>query len=397
MRKLTKQIRPENPEDISVIIALYRPGPLHSGMAWDYAKYKENPRRIHPVIDEVLKETYGVIVYQEQIMNIYRKVAHYSFAKADKVRKIIAKKKVDDPMWETAKQDLIAGLKELGMTEQETHDFFHEIETFALYGFNKAHSISYARIAWEIAWFKAHYPHAFLTAMMQFDPEQKIFYMFEALRRGILIKEPHVNYSSASEFVYKDGAIFLPLNIINGVGDKAAQVIVKERGANGPYDSLLDFRNRLPKKQVTVKVVRALYAANAFDGMDMSGANDWEEEIKYKNGRTKIKKHYGIIGDDFIASLNGLSKFQKQRLFLQMVIPVQQIINFVNELNQLSMYDYIIKITEKKRSKGKLYILHGITGRTFFTEENRFVEGDIIELRKIGYGRYEPVKSIFDV
>src|SRR5690606_14070955 len=225
------------------ILALFRPGPLQSGMVDEFIERKHGRAPIdylHPSLEPVLRPTYGVILYQEQVMQIAQVLAGYTLGGADLLRRAMGKKKPE----EMAKQReiFVKGAVERGVDEKLATHIFDLMEKFAGYGFNKSHSAAYALVAYQTAWLKAHYPAAFMAAVMTVDMDHTD--KIDVLRKdceklGIEIEPPNVN--RAADVLTRDGvrSIRYGLGAIKGVGQSAAQAIVAEREANGPYKDLL--------------------------------------------------------------------------------------------------------------------------------------------------------------
>lgn len=266
--KLTMSVKPERIEDISACSALYRPGALDAGTAKMYPEWKRNPRRIHPQIDKHLSSTHGVIVYQEQVMQIVAEVMGGGLEDADIARRVIVKSKVGDKEWEAKLEKLhrefISNCEEKGFPVT----LWDELVTHVRYSFNKSHSVSYAFIAYWMAFYKAHHPQAFYCTMMQYDPDNVPRYIVECLTKGIGIAPPHVNFSGRKFSIdIKNDVIRFPLGVVKQVGEKAVDTILSER-ETGPFMSIQDLMKRLPKRHFNHAVRRNLYAVGAFDGLE---------------------------------------------------------------------------------------------------------------------------------
>jgi DNA polymerase-3 subunit alpha len=276
MRDLIKRLQPDNFEDLVAINALFRPGPLQSGMVDDFIDRKHGRNAVpvdylHPSLEPILKTTYGVILYQEQVMQIAQTLAGYSLGGADLLRRAMGKKKPE----EMAKQRAVflAGATERGIDEHRAAYIFDLMEKFAGYGFNKSHSAAYALIAYQTAWIKAHYPAAFMAAVMTADmdnTDKLVVLKNECKELGIELDPPHVN-RSAFEFAVAGAArVSYGLGAIKGVGHAVVEAIVREREAAGPYRNLLDLCRRLGDHKLNRRVLEALVRAGALDGL---GAN----------------------------------------------------------------------------------------------------------------------------
>ncbi|MBN2271168.1 MAG: DNA polymerase III subunit alpha, partial [Sedimentisphaerales bacterium] len=252
IRDLLQRMKPDNFRDIIATAALYRPGPLEGGMVDDYIEVKHGrkpPFYPHPVMEEVLEETHGVMVYQEQVMRILNRLGGIQLANAYTCIKAISKKKL--PLIAKYKGEFIDGAQAQGMDQKQAEALFAMIEKFAGYGFNKSHSTAYALIAYMTAYLKAHYPVEFMAALLSSDipgrnfkkKDSMVEHIEDSQRMGIEVVPPDVNNSQA-EFTVADGKIYFGLAAIKGCGEAAADVIYAEREVNGPYRSLFDFCER---------------------------------------------------------------------------------------------------------------------------------------------------------
>ncbi len=274
MRKLLTRIKPRCFEDIIAVLALFRPGPLDSGMVEEFIK-RRNGREIvrypHPDLEEVLKETWGVIVYQEQVMQIAQIYAGYTLGQADNLRRAMGKKKKE--AMEEEKGRFLAGAASLGRKTSEAEAIFQQMETFAAYGFNKSHSAAYALISFQTAYLKAHYPREFAAALLTLEmgsTESTYKNLADARRRSIEILPPEANKSEADFTVCPEGIRF-GLEAVKGVGEKAVQAIIEAR-ADGPFSSLGDFVLRCNGQQVSRRVVETLIKAGSLESIDSNRA-----------------------------------------------------------------------------------------------------------------------------
>ena len=271
MRNLLRKLQPDNIEDIIAAVALYRPGPLQSGMVDDFIARKHGRQKvsyIHPSLERVLKTTYGVIVYQEQIMQIAHEIAGLSMAEALTMIKAISKKKAK--VIAASREKFIAGAVEHGLTESNAQEVFGLIEFFAGYGFNKAHTTAYAYLSYRTAYLKAHYPVEFMAATLscESDTTDKVFeYMDECRQMGIEVLAPSVNESSHEFGIVGEGKLRFGLGAVKGIGEKAIEAIVAEREKKGAFRSLFDFCERVDLHAVNKSVAEALIKCGAFDGL----------------------------------------------------------------------------------------------------------------------------------
>jgi len=275
-QSMLKDLKPDCFEDIIAAVALYRPGPMEGGMIQTFIECKHGRQEIvyfHPSLETVLKETYGVIVYQEQVMQCAQILAGYSLGQADLMRRAMGKKKATDMAKERAR--FVSGCEEKGLSTALANDIFDKIDKFAGYGFNKSHSAAYALIAYQTAWLKTHYPVEFLAALLTCDREvtEKIAeYIHLGKERGIDILPPDINESEEDFSVrYRSddsgltGRILFGLGAIKGVGAAALGSILDTRKER-PFASIFDFAMRVDLSRVNKNVIESLIRAGAFDG-----------------------------------------------------------------------------------------------------------------------------------
>jgi len=273
IRDLLQRMKPDHFRDIIATNALYRPGPLEGGMVDEYIQVKLGRKQaeyLHPVMKDVLEETHGVMVYQEQVMRILNRLGNIELPHAYTCIKAISKKKLE--MIAKYKGEFVAGSKEKGLTEAQATNLFEMIEKFAGYGFNKSHSTAYALIAYMTAYLKAHFPVEFMAALLCGDIEGRNFKKKDSLvehledcrRMNITVVTPDVNACDA-DFTVADGQIFFGLAGIKGCGGSAATALAAERRKNGPYKDLFDFCGRLDSSTVNRTAIESLIKAGAFD------------------------------------------------------------------------------------------------------------------------------------
>lgn len=270
MRDLLTKMKPDCFEDIIATSALYRPGPLEGGMVLEYVEVKhgrKKPRQVHPVVDEVLKETYGVMVYQEQVMRILNRVGNVELASAYKCIKAISKKK--QSIIDSFHDDYINGAKENGISTDLADELWNLIVAFAGYGFNKSHSTAYGLIAYETAYLKAHYPVEFMAALLSCGMESTdriSEHVDDARRQKIEVLAPDVNRSEV-EFGIDGENITFGMGAIKGVGEAALHAIVAEREENGPYTDIFDLTERVDSKCLTKGTLETLVKVGALDSL----------------------------------------------------------------------------------------------------------------------------------
>jgi DNA polymerase-3 subunit alpha len=275
MRALIKDLRPSTFEDVIALLALYRPGPLESGMVEDYVKRKQRKVPIKyelPELQPILRETYGVILYQEQVMEIASKIAGFSMGQADILRAAMGKKKVKE--MEKQKEYFIEGAVKRGVSKHKATELFNLCAKFAGYGFNKSHSTSYAFISYQTAYLKANHPAEFMAALLTSvmgNTDKVRLYLAEAKKMGLKILPPDVNESDRNFTSTKDGIRF-GLTAIKNVGIAAIDSIINVKSADGPYKSFDDFYRRVDQRTVNKKVLESLIKAGAFDSFERGRA-----------------------------------------------------------------------------------------------------------------------------
>ena len=273
MKKLVKDLRPDVFEDLGALVALFRPGPLESGMVQDFVERKHGRQEIkyaHPLLEPVLKDTYGTIVYQEQIMQVFQVLADYTLGQADMVRRMMGKKKLDEMAQQKGK--FIEGAARHGMESKDAAALFEQIEKFASYCFNRSHSAAYAFVAYQTAYLKCHYPQEYLASILSSvsgDQDKTQLYIEEALKFGIQVMPPDINKSYA-EFTPDGNNIRFGLASIKQVGEAVVEAILAEREANGEFKSIYDFCKRVDSKCSNKRVMEGLIKAGAFGTIEKS-------------------------------------------------------------------------------------------------------------------------------
>jgi DNA polymerase-3 subunit alpha len=272
MRDTLRKVRPNSIEDVIALISLYRPGPMKNIDVYCDAKFgRKDPDYLHPDLETVLKETYGVIVYQEQVMNIAQILAGYSLGEADLLRRAMGKKKPEE--MQAQKKRFLEGAAKKGVMETRAEYIFELVNEFAGYGFNKSHAAAYAVIAYQTAFLKAHHPVEFLAASMSLDLHNtdKLAAFFQDARRlKVKVAPPDVE-SSNSDFDVREQTIIYALGAIKGVGKPAMQSVEKAREA-GDFRDLQDFAERVDARLVNKKCFEALARAGAFDRIEPNRA-----------------------------------------------------------------------------------------------------------------------------
>ncbi len=270
MRDYLRRLKPETLTDLTVMNALYRPGPLDSGMIDTYIERKNEREEVkfdHPRLEKILKETFGVIVFQEQVLQIANALAGYSMGRADILRKAMGKKQAE--LMAEQKKGFLDGCEKQGIDKKIAQAVFEQIETFARYGFNKAHSTGYAYIAYQCGFLKTYYPQEFMAANMtsETDSPDRIYTLMEECRRmGITVLSPDLN-ESVKAFSVKDGKIRFGLLAVKNVGEAAVETIIEARGEGGKFTSFADLVSRINLRNLNKRALESLISAGALDSL----------------------------------------------------------------------------------------------------------------------------------
>ncbi|WGM38767.1 DNA polymerase III subunit alpha [Caulobacter sp. NIBR1757] len=271
MRDTLRKLRPGSLEEVTAIISLYRPGPMDNIDSFVDCKFGRKPiDYLHPTLEAVLKETYGIVVYQEQVMQIAQILAGYSLGDADLLRRAMGKKKPEEMA--AQKVRFVAGAETKGVDPNQARSIFDLVEKFAGYGFNKSHAAAYALISYQTAWLKANAPVEFMAASMSLDisntDKLAVFYQ-DARRSGVPVRAPDVNRSGA-DFEVEDGEVLYALGAVRNVGLSAMEHLVEVRNEGGPFKDIFDVVERLDPKQVNKRALEGLARAGAFDSIHPS-------------------------------------------------------------------------------------------------------------------------------
>lgn len=299
MIDLCKRIAPGSIDDISSINALYRPGPLESGIVDEFIEIKHGRQQAHYPFESlipVLKDTYGVIIYQEQVMNVARIVAGYSLGQADMLRRAMGKKKADEMAHH--RTIFMEGAKERGYDLQVASDLFDKMEKFAEYGFNKSHAVAYSVISYQTAWLKYYYPAEFFAALLstELGSMDKITqYIGDAKRYDIEVLPPDVN-GSIWQFNVVGKNIRFGMGAVKNVGQNAVEEIVQEREKNGPFKGFIDFCERVNLKQVNTRVFESLIRVGAFDSCERMNRKTLLENLEMILAYCKKRQEENAMG-----------------------------------------------------------------------------------------------------
>ncbi len=271
MRRLIADLKPQCFEDVIAVLALYRPGPLGSGMVNDFISNKSGKTQVAydlPQLEPILKDTYGMIVYQEQVMQIATTVGGFTLGESDMLRRAMGKKKKDEMA--KMRDAFLSGAKQQGIAPEVAEKVFNLCDKFAEYGFNKSHSAAYALISYQTAYLKAHFPREYMLGLLLSvvgNTDRTAVYVAEAKRLGLVVAPPNVNRSHYSPILEGDTIVF-GLGGIKAIGEAPVQALVQEREANGPFTTLFDFFNRLNGRDINKRVFEHLIRVGALDDID---------------------------------------------------------------------------------------------------------------------------------
>ncbi|MCR5834831.1 MAG: DNA polymerase III subunit alpha [Selenomonadaceae bacterium] len=300
MTNLVKELRPKGFEDLIPTVALYRPGPLGSGMVEDFIAGKHGRKvtnYLHPKLEPILKETFGVVLYQEQVMQIVQTLAGFTLGQADILRRAMGKKKASILM--AQKENFLQGCKANGINKSLAEKIFDLLSHFADYGFNKSHSAAYGLLAWQTAYIKAHYPAEYMAAILSgtTDAEKISGYIEMSRRMGIKVLAPDINTSSA-KFTVDNGTIRFGLSGIKSIGETALKSIINERNRGGKFKSWANFCRRLGLKSITRLNLSNLIKSGAFDSLDKRRTALIESLETMTPSTIKMSGSMSLFGDD---------------------------------------------------------------------------------------------------
>jgi len=349
MRDLLRKLKAEKFEDIIALLALYRPGPIGSGMLDDYMKRKHGKVEVrydHPLLEAGLKETYGIIVYQEQVMTIVSSLAGFSLAQADILRRAIGKKTPE--IMEQQRKAFIDGAVKNKVDKRIAEKIFSLIEHFAGYGFNKSHSAAYAMISYRTAYLKANYPVEFMTALLtseKDDTDKIVEYIDEAERMGIKILPPDANESYANFTMINKNEIRFGLSAVKNVGEGAIEFIIEARKKYGSFTSLYEFCERTDSRLVNKKVMESLIKCGAFDSLGLKRSQLMAILIEAMDSAASAHKESAIGQMTFFAQSGSSQKTPDMKEW-----PESQLLTFEKEMigfyitgHPLAKYEKIIK------------------------------------------------------
>ena len=304
MRALMSDMQPNRFEDIIALIALFRPGPLGQNMHKAFVDQKHGRQAVtypHPSLEGILKETYGVIVYQEQAMQAARLMAGYTGLEADELRKAIGKKQAD--VMFRHREKFIEGARTGGIEEAVASRVFDLIETFGGYGFNKSHSTAYALVSYQTAYLKAHYPPEYMSALMTIymdNQDRLVEYINECRRMGLEVKPPDINVSDAN-FTPEDTHVLFGLSAVRNVGGAVVDQIVACRDEGGPFDTFREFCERVPASALNKKTLESLIKAGAFDTIEpdrstLLSTYDYDVSAAQRRRKEREEGQFSLFG-----------------------------------------------------------------------------------------------------
>ena len=412
MREALLQMKPNHIEDIIALVALYRPGPMANIPIYNDCKHgRQTPDYLHPLLEDILKPTYGVIIYQEQVMQIAQKLSGFTAGQADLLRRAMGKKKRAE--LEKQKQGFIAGALKNGIAKDIAASIFLKIEPFAEYGFNKSHAAAYAIISYQTAFLKTYYPKEFIAASMTMDisNQNKLSEFYEELKRiNVEVTRPNINKCFA-DFRTIDDKFYYALGGIKAVGYEAISNVVKERTKNGNFQSINDFLNRINPKDMNKLQLEGLVKAGAFDNIntnrkslfdsipnfilktknnfDNKSANQidlFSEEENLQNNivndiqdwkfEDRLSKEFEAVG--FFISDHPLNQFTE-------IFDDYKIIDYSNfdsndDTKNGNIAATLLKVQERKTAKGNSYAVLKLSDLTGVFE--LFIFSDILEINR---------------
>ena len=411
MKEALMQMKPNHLEDIIALVALYRPGPMANIPTYNDCKHgKKEPDYLHPLLEEILKPTYGVIIYQEQVMQIAQKLSGFTAGEADILRRAMGKKKRQE--LERQKMRFIEGAVKNNINRETAASIFLKIEPFAEYGFNKSHAAAYAIIAYQTAYLKTHYQSEFFSASMTMDisNQNKLSEFYEELKRlNIKIQRPDINECFA-DFKSKDNIFYYALGAIKNVGFEAVSNIVKERINGGKFKSLNNFINRINPKDINKLQLEGLVKAGSFDEINpnrkklyelipsliLKSKNAYENKINNQINLFQIDEEQDDTDnnlDDWKFDVRLSKEFESLGFFISdhplneysEILENYDVSSFAEFSSNISKKDTniastILKIQEKKTQKGNSYAIVKFSDRQSVFE--LFIFSDLLEVNR---------------
>jgi DNA polymerase III subunit alpha len=412
MRDALVHMKPNHIEDIIALVALYRPGPMSNIPIYNDCKHgRKTPDYLHPLLEDILKPTYGVIIYQEQVMQIAQKLSGFTAGQADLLRRAMGKKKRAE--LEKQKQNFIAGAVNNKISKEVAAGIFLKIEPFAEYGFNKSHAAAYAIISYQTAYLKTYYPKEFIAASMTMDisNQSKLSEFYEELKRlNVEVIRPDINECFA-DFKSQNDKFYYALGGIKAVGSEAISNIVKERLNNGKFSSINDFIKRINPKDINKLQLEGLVKAGAFDKLNYNryslfdsipniitkSKNDYDnktanqinlfedsddaedniiKDIKDWEFEERLSKEFEAVG--FFISDHPLNQFKE--IFNDYKIMDYQKFSSEDEIKENNIAATLLKVQERKTAKGNSYAVLKLTDLSSVFE--LFIFSDILEINR---------------
>ena len=360
MREYLRKLKPSTIHDLIAMNALYRPGPMEN--IDEFIKRKHGHKKIkyiHPDLEEILKETYGIIVYQEQVMQIANSIAGFSLAQADMMRRAMGKK--EKKLMESQREEFISGALKKGTGKKKSHEIFDLLEKFAEYGFNKSHSTAYAHVAYQTAYLKAHHPAEFMAANLTSEmgnTSRVVILLNECQKLNITVHPPDVNESKINFRAIDEGTISFGLNAIKNVGAKALHNILEVRDNMDKFHTLFDFCEKLDLRLVNKRVIESLIGAGAMDGLEGNRAQMYNAVDKALKFAQQIQintndSQFSMFGEDSsessiiskpsldeIKDWEDSEKLSKEKELMGFYLTGHPLLKFADVLEKFSNFDF---------------------------------------------------------
>jgi len=367
MREFLKKLQPKSIDGLIAMNALYRPGPMQNIDKYiKRAHGKEKVEYVHPLLEEALKETYGIIVYQEQVMQIANIIAGFTLSEADEMRRAIGKK--IRSLMDKMAEKFIKGAVKNGLTKAKATQIFDLIDKFAQYGFNKSHSVAYSYIAYQTGWLKTHYTAEFMSANLtsEMNNTNKVVVLINECRKlKIKVHAPDINKSGINFEPLNDHEISFGLNAVKNVGIKALEKCIEVREKGGEFKSIFDFVSRVDQRLVNKKVLESLILAGAFDSLSTNRAQLYEAIDVAINYGQQIDKHsnknqINLFGEEenlvkipdmpITEDWENQDKLSKEKEVLGLYVSGNPLIKYADTIEELSNYDFSDKKIIKENS-----------------------------------------------
>ena len=371
MREFLKKLKPKGIDGLIAMNALYRPGPMQNIDRYiKRAHGKEKVEYVHPLLEEALKETYGIIVYQEQVMQIANIIAGFTLSEADEMRRAIGKK--IRSLMDKMAEKFVKGAVKNGLSKAKAKQIFDLIDKFAQYGFNKSHSVAYSYIAYQTGWLKTHYTAEFMSANLtsEMNNTNKVVVLINECRKlDIKVHAPDINKSGINFEPLNDKEISFGLNAVKNVGVKALEQCIEVRNKHGEFKSMFDFISKVDQRLVNKKVLESLILAGAFDSLNNNRAQLFEAvdlAINYGNqvDKNSNKDQINLFGDQedlvkipelpIIEDWDNQEKLSKEKEVLGIYVSGNPLIKYADIIEELSNYDFSEKKILKENTVVKI-------------------------------------------